>query len=99
MNQEASVVLSDANLLSSESAELATNVSASGERLAELEGVAVRDAEAISMTTRAAQTAISEADELQADIRQLLVRCGCRECHQYCACVIVFLLCLCECAG
>ena len=83
MNQEASVVLSDAHLLSSESADLATNVSSSGERLAELEGVAVRDAEAISMTTRAAQTAISEADELQADIRQLLVRTaiprGCRE--------------------
>lgn len=73
MNGEARGVLSDATLLRREAEELAANVSQSEQRLAELEGVALRDAGVISMTTETAQTAIVDTRTLNGEIQVLLV--------------------------
>lgn len=73
MNGRARGVLSDATLLSRDTEELAGNISESEQRVGELEGVALSDAEVISMTTNTAQTAINDTRTLKEEIRLFLV--------------------------
>ena len=73
MNGGARGVLVSATLLRRDSEELAANVSESEGRLAELEGVALTDAEVISMTTETAQSAINDTRKLKREIQVLQV--------------------------
>lgn len=100
VNGRARGVLSDATLLSRDTEELGANISESEQRVAELEGVALSDAEVISMTTKTAQTAINDTRTLKEEIQLFLVSAGTRDpISYYLMTVTVLRLCWRACRG